>query len=415
MVDIEVLSTRGDIQKLLAQFAALLAALSFVLAFVMVLRYVGSTLPAAKLRIAAWGDEEFLIGITIAVVGLFAVIAWNAVLPDRRDALVLGPLPVRLRTIFLAKVAAVATALGVSIGAVNVFTGLTVPFIALSGGTWGFPRSIAAYWLTMIAAGVFVFASLLATQGIAAQIFSYRIFQRISSFLQLAAFFTILAIFFLTPPLASVAALSAPANHRILEFLPSYWFLGLFHRLNGDMHPIFGPLAARAVTDTAIVFAVASMAYALAYYRHVRRIIEQPDIAPGSRSSLNLASRFARFALPRPLDRAIVLFTARTLARSRHHRFLLAAYGGVGLAIALAYAKSLIYGYSHEPWDQLNSSFLVGGFVVLLFAIVGTRAVFALRSRCRPIGFSRSLRFIARSPISPLCVDRSMSWPRHRS
>jgi hypothetical protein len=311
MVDIEVLSTRGDIQKLLAQFAALLAALSFVLALLMIWRYVGSTLPAAKLRIAAWGDEEFLIGITIAVVGLFAVIAWNAVLPDRRDALVLGPLPVRLRTIFLAKVAAVATALGVSIGAVNVFTGLTVPFIAISGGTWGFPRSIAAYWLTMIAAGVFVFASLLATQGIAAQIFSYRLFQRISSFLQLAAFFAILAIFFLTPPLASVAGLSSPANHRVLEFLPSYWFLGLFHWLNGDMHPVFGPLAARAATDTAVVFVVASVAYALAYYRHVRRIIEQPDIAPGSRSSLNLASRFSRFALPRPLDRAIVLFTAR--------------------------------------------------------------------------------------------------------
>jgi hypothetical protein len=53
MVDIEVLSTRGDIQKLLAQFAALLAALSFVLALLMIWRYVGSTLPAAKLRIAA--------------------------------------------------------------------------------------------------------------------------------------------------------------------------------------------------------------------------------------------------------------------------------------------------------------------------------------------------------------------------
>jgi pimeloyl-ACP methyl ester carboxylesterase len=378
MVDIEVLSARGDIQKLLAQFAALLAALSFVLALIMVPRYVESTLPAAKLRIAAWGDEEFLVGVTIAVVGLFAVIAWNAVLPDRRDALVLGPLPVRLRTIFLAKAAAISTALGVSVGAVNVFTGLTVPFVAVSDGAWGFPRAIAAYWVTMIAAGVFVFSALLAAQGISAQMFSYRVFQRLSSFLQLAAFFVILAVFFLTPPLASVRALSAPENHRILEFLPSYWFLALFHRLNGSMNPVFSELAARAVKDTLLVSLVAIVFYALAYYRHVRRIIEQPDIAPGSRSSFELGSRLARFALPLPLDRAILLFTARTMARSRHHRFLLAAYGGVGLAIALAYAKSLIYGYSHEPWNQLNSPLLVGGFVVLLFSIVGARAVFAL-------------------------------------
>jgi pimeloyl-ACP methyl ester carboxylesterase len=380
MVDIEVLSARGDIQKLLAQFAALLAALSFILALIMVPRYVSSKLPAAKLQIVAWGDEEFLIGITIAVVGLFAVIAWNAVLPDRRDALVLGPLPVRLRTIFLAKIAAIATALGVSIGAVNVFTGLTLTFLVIpdGAGAWGLPRTFFAYWLTMLAAGVFVFAALLGVQGIAAQIFSYRLFQRISSFLQMAAFFVILAIFFLTPPLASVAGLSSPANQRILEFLPSYWFLGLFHRLNGSMHPVFSALAAHATRDTVLTFSIAITFYALAYYRHVRRIVEQPDIAAGSRSSLRLASRLTRFALPRPLDRAILLFTARTMARSRHHRFLLAAYGGVGLAIALAYAKSLIYGYSHEPWDQLNSPFLVGGFVVLLFAIVGARAVFAL-------------------------------------
>ncbi len=374
MVDMEVLSARGDIQKLLAQFGALLAALSFVLALVMVPLYVGSRLAADQLRIAAWGDEEFLIGITIAVVGLFAVIAWNAVLPDRRDALVLGPLPVRLRTIFLAKVAAMATALGVSIGAVNVFTGLTVPFIAGVSPI----RALAAYWLTMIAAGVFVFAALLAVQGIAAQIVSFRLFQRLSSVLQLVAFFATLAVFFLTPPLATVRALASPENQRILEFLPSYWFLGLFHRINGDMHPVFAPLAARATRATMLMSAVAIVFYALAYLGHVRRIIEQPDIAPGSGSSLHLASRMARFALPRPLDRAILLFTARTMARSRHHRFLLAAYGGVGLAIALAYAKSLIYGYSHEPWNQLNAPFIVGGFVVLLFAIVGTRAVFAL-------------------------------------
>lgn len=378
MVDIEVLSARGDIQKLLAQFGALLAALSFVLSVIMVPRYVGSHLSADRLRIAAWGDEEFLIGITIAVVGVFAVIAWNAVLPDRRDALVLGPLPVRLRTIFLAKAGAIATALGVSIGAANVFTGLTVPFIAASPGAWGPARALAAYWLTMIAAGAFIFAALLATQGIAAQIFSFRLFQRLSSVLQLVAFFAILGVFFLTPPLASVRALAAPENQRILEFLPSYWFLGLFHRLNGDPHPVFLPLAARATRDTLLVSAVAITFYALAYLRHVRRIVEQPDIALGSRRSLHLASRIARFTVARPLDRAILLFTARTMARSRQHRFLLAAYGGVGLAIALAYAKSLIYGYSREPWDQLNSPLLVGGFVVLLFAIVGTRAVFAL-------------------------------------
>jgi len=380
MVDLEVLAARGDIQKLLGQFAALLGALSFVLALMIVPGYASSRLPRAQLLIAAWGDEEFLIGINIAVVGLFAVIAWNAVLPDRRDALVLGPLPVRLRTIFVAKIAAIATALGVSVGAVNAFTGLAFGFLAIpsDSGALGLARSFSAYWLTMIAAGVFVFSALLAMQGLAAQVVSYAVFLRLSSFLQLTGFFAILGIFFLTPPLASVKALADPANRRILEFLPSFWFLGLFHRLNGSMHAVFVPLAARAIRNTAIAFTVAAASYALAYFRQVRKIVEQPDIAPGSRNSLRLGSRVVGALLTRPLDRAILLFTARTIARSRQHRFLLAVYGGFGLAVALAYAKSLIYGYSREPWDQLNSPLLVGGFVVLLFAIVGARAIFAL-------------------------------------
>lgn len=40
---------------------------------------------------AAWGYEEFLIATTMAIVGVLAVIAWNSLLPDRRDSLVPSP------------------------------------------------------------------------------------------------------------------------------------------------------------------------------------------------------------------------------------------------------------------------------------------------------------------------------------
>src|SRR5262249_49171988 len=64
--------------------------------------------------------------------------------------------------------------------------------------------------------------------------------------------------------------------------------------------------------------------------------------------------------------------------RSRQHRFLLAAYSGAGLAIALAYTKSLIYGYSSAPWNELNHPLLVATLVVLIFGVIGARAVFVL-------------------------------------
>src|SRR5438105_7455135 len=87
-----------------------------------------STTPDLGLMLA-WTAEHFLIATTMLVVGLFAVLSWETTFPDRRDVLVLAPLPVHARTIFLAKVAAVATALSVTVLALNVFPGLAVPFV----------------------------------------------------------------------------------------------------------------------------------------------------------------------------------------------------------------------------------------------------------------------------------------------
>src|SRR6266571_3197493 len=119
IVDLEVLSAGGEIQKLLGQFGAMLAAFSFVIAVWVVPKIATAHLPPAQLAVAVRPIEDFLIATTMAVTGVFGVLAWNTVLPERRDCLVLGLLPVRVRTIFFAKVAAIATALGISVGAIN--------------------------------------------------------------------------------------------------------------------------------------------------------------------------------------------------------------------------------------------------------------------------------------------------------
>src|ERR1035438_8354390 len=91
LVDLEVISSGGDPMNLVVQFGAVLSAFSFIFG-----------LAAVNLRNAPpsflWGFEEFLLRTTMAVVGLFTVLAWNALLPERRDSPVLGPLPIRIRT-----------------------------------------------------------------------------------------------------------------------------------------------------------------------------------------------------------------------------------------------------------------------------------------------------------------------------
>ena len=126
IVDLELLSAHaeGDSRTLLGQFAALLLFCSVILALWagMWAASVRSAPPLVRL-IGAWGIEHFLIATSMLAVGLFAVLSWESTFPDRRDVLVLGPLPVRARTMFLAKVAAVATALGLTLAALHVVAG----------------------------------------------------------------------------------------------------------------------------------------------------------------------------------------------------------------------------------------------------------------------------------------------------
>jgi pimeloyl-ACP methyl ester carboxylesterase len=375
MIDLEILSARGDVRDLVVRFVSVLAAFSFMLTYLIGGRYFSTTLPRSRLLFAIWNDEEFLISAGIAVAGLLAVLAWNAVFPDRRDCLILGPLPVLTPTIVLAKLSAMATALGVSLIAINVFTGLVFP-LATADKDIGVLHSLAAWWVTMFAAGVFIFSSMLALQGLAAQLMSWSLFLRISGLLQMAALFAVIALFFVTPPFA--ATVLHPGFP--VQFLPSFWFTGLLHELNSDPNPAFKPLAAMALRNLAVVVIVAALTWGLSYYRNIRRIVQAPDIAPAAHG--HIAAQFVRFAvfrfLSKPLDRAILMFTCRTIARSRQHRLLLAACGGIGFATALAFSRTFLEDRSAVRWDQPNAPFLIAGMLLLFCAMAGMRSTFAI-------------------------------------
>ncbi|HWC97452.1 MAG TPA: serine hydrolase [Candidatus Sulfopaludibacter sp.] len=130
IVDLELLSAHaeGDSRSLLSQVVALLVFCGLLLAV-----YAGlwaasvADAPALTRMIGSWTMEHFLIATTMLVVGLFAVLTWESTFPDRRDVFVLGPLPVKPHMLFAAKVAAVATALGLTLASLHILAGLAWP------------------------------------------------------------------------------------------------------------------------------------------------------------------------------------------------------------------------------------------------------------------------------------------------
>lgn len=362
VVDLEVLSPQaeGDASHLLGQFAALLVLMSLFLSLgILGLGGVGHEARAAVLH-RCLGLEHMLIATTMLVVGLFTVLSWESAFPDRRDVLVLGPLPVEPATMFLAKVAASATALGVAVVTLNGLPSVAWA-LALSPPGYGLLdlilapelyRTFVAYCLTVALAGGAVYGAVLSLQALASWLFPRWLFLRLSAMLQTGCFVALMMGYFLPS--------------RAAERAPARWFLALFQQLNGVMEPGMAPLARRAWLALVLVGVGTAVAYLAAYARTVRGIAEEPEIAPGWRAGWVLPGLRTGFS------RAVVEFSLRTLARSRQHRLLMAFYLGVGFAVTILYLKT------PEMRRQMGLGLPASTVVLLAAWMTGLRVAFAI-------------------------------------
>lgn len=230
-------------------------------------------------------------------------------------------------------------------------------------GARSFPRWFAAFWITMLAAGAFVFCSILAIQGLAAQLLPRRLFLRASGWLQMAAFCFFVGGYFLEPKFPTFDALVSQEAQRVFVWSPAYWFLGVFHGLNGMPHPALAQLERAAWSAFGIAVAVASLSYGMAYVRTLRQIVESPEIAPPVRA-LRWLPRFGG-----PLATAVAQFSIRTLMRSRQHRLILAFYLGIGFALTIVLLKTPVA--AHAP-------LFAATILTMGCAVAGMRVVFAL-------------------------------------
>jgi hypothetical protein len=364
VIDLEALSIQADIPRFLGQFASVLIIFSVIEALGLLIHPVMT--PAALFSMA-WRTEQSLISSMMLAAGLIAVISWDNIFPDRRDVMVLSPLPVAPPVILFAKVAASGAVLGLAVLSLNFASGLALPLVL--GGIPRFPRVLAAYWFTMIAASLFLYCAVLTAQGFTALLLPRRLFLRVSALLQLAAFGLCLGTYFIQPVLDTPAAFAAKESQRFLDWSPSFWFFALFNQLSGSLPPNFAWMARRAWLGLAIVVCGPTASLLLCYLRTMKKTVEDPDLVSGGRGwhwAPHLGSS---------LITAIVLFSVRSLTRSRHHRVAFAFYLSIVFAIALSSLKAAM---STPTLHRLTPNFLMSTLVMVCLAVVGLRSVFAL-------------------------------------
>lgn len=209
---------------------------------------------------------------------------------------------------------------------------------------------------------------MLALQGFVALLLPRRFFLRLSSLLQLTAFAYFLASYFLEPGIFLPKITLAAAQQGALNPWPSYWFFAMLQQLSGRMPAQLHPLAVRGWIALAIALTAAAASLLLVYLRTMKKTVEEPDLVPGARG-FHWSPRFGK-----PLTTAVVLFTVRSLARSRQHRVVYAFYLAVAFAIAVSTLRDVLIGGS----QPLTPGFLMGTMVMMSLAIVGLRSVFSL-------------------------------------
>jgi len=382
--DNELVSPQGEVQASFSKMIGLLAAPGLI-CFWLMPKYTLLTFVSPKVAEAAsLSDKMFFITFSMAVMGFVTVLEWDALFPDRRDFTILIPLPIHLPLIFAAKIGSLCAFVIIFFVAANAIHTFFYPFIAMGryATMLGVLGWIGVHATVMLAATCFMFFLFVALQGVLMNILSFRMFRRVSTYIQLFSVFALLLMLLLFLDTSSL--IHSARNRNLLYFFPPMWFLGLYESMVGQPEPLAGcrEIAIRALQGVLITSA---LAYAVSYKRHVRRSLESEeilDIAP-SRISI-LAYRFAnRFIVRRPLEQASFFFTAKTLVRSRKHWLYLAAYVGVGLALMLQ-ALFGVFSRSGTPALEVpNASLLSVPLIISFFVLSGMRVVFAIPAELR--------------------------------
>jgi len=330
----EMASSDGDAKTRLVQAACAVGMPGFVVALYL---YTPYHVPhQVRPYWAQAGDHYFYVLYSFVAMGLVTIFEWDLLFPDLLDVFVLAPLPVRNSRMFGARVTAIFILLGATLFDSSFLAPLVLP---AATDPPHLLRFLAAHLIAVAAAGIFGAAFFLALEGLLLGLLGDRLFRKIALWLQGCFVMLLLTMLFLYPAMTGVVGAMLQSGRRVVLFVPSFWFLGIYQRvLEGpSAGTIFVRFAHIGWIATAIAVVLAAASYPLAWWRKTRGLVEgaarrekQNWIAmPGHRA---IHATLARS----PACRAIWQFIGQNLLRVPRYRMVLVMYGGMGAALLFA-------------------------------------------------------------------------------
>lgn len=321
-------------------------------------------------------DELLMILLPMLIVGFVIALVSHSLFPDELDFRVLLSLPVRRRTVFLSKVAAVVLFASIFIISANLVIGL--PFTLLSHRRWATAplwRRLAGQMAGGIGLSLFILATIVAVQGLLILCTPQRWRQR-----TLIGWQTTLIC---EAVLALPFVVRLPRVYRTLAEGPSWligvapaWFLGLLRTVAGEGDTFDARLAGLAAIGSIVVCIVAAGCYVALYLRFDRLSLQPPARrASASRRGRQLHVPWHRH----PSYAAVRSFTAATLRRSGLHQ--LAVFGSFTAGLALALNGVLVNLGGGDRW--LVRAAAMAPLLAAVVSTLGVRGAFLMPTNPR--------------------------------
>ena len=356
----DLISPDADRSQLLAIAGAALFSVTLLVTVFMSFQYVMAVRTPSQLALAALNDRHFYLSLSMIVSALLAVVQWDSLVVDVRDAAILEPLPVRPTAIRRAKLAAVALLGAAAAVIVNLMPTLVFPWLLVYH-----TRVPARAMLVLIvvhaavttAAAGFAYIAIVVLREMLAALFPARWLLVLSPLVQGTLIVLLGSALLLTPAASTrIAQRGFSTPHMAM---PPMWFLGVYEVGAGAIvrfaprpaglqtraiaaeslaaaaydrrTPQFALLARRAAIGSGLVLLLG-----VASYVWNARRFPSALIARGRRRRWHAGERLVRWLIVHgQTARAGFFFTLAVTWRSGLHRLTLACAGSAGVAAAV--------------------------------------------------------------------------------
>ena len=331
----------------------------------------------------SWVEKCHVIFFIMIITGFIAILELDVIFPDSRDFSNLLPFPVKIRNLFIAKLASLCLFIFLFFLGINSLS--TLVFLLYlpqwqSSSLLFILRFVLAHLTSFLAAGFFIFFGIGLLIGILTSLLGYKIFSRISVFLRSLLIIVFISIMvFFSAGTTGIPALSSfyllkENNSLFLYLFPPMWFTGLYENLLGNNDPMFSALSIFAVLALVVTPLAFYLTGILGYRRYLIKMQEaKKRTAHFIRLKKFLLNLFNSIFLRNHIQRAVFHFFGKTLRRSMLHKMGIASYVATSVAIILIILIS--NAISIRSLSDVNKTFLSIPLVLSFFLLIGTRTI----------------------------------------